>query len=91
LAWHAPAWSLNMSLTEVFDQKETALNEFKTDGFTRLEIYADYHVDLKSGELLFFAKGNNLLDETIRDHTSFLKNYAPEPGRGVRLGVRYTY
>ena len=91
LAWHAPAWSLNMSLTEVFDQKETALNEFKTDGFTRLEIYADYHVDLKSGELLFFFFFNNLLDETIRDHTSFLKNYAPEPGRGVRLGVRYTY
>jgi len=91
LAWHAPAWSLNMSLTKVFDQKETALGEFKTDGYTRLELYADYHVDLKSGELLFFAKGNNLLDETIRDHTSFLKNYAPEPGRGVRLGVRYTY
>ena len=91
LAWHSPSWSLNMSLTKVFDQKETALGEFKTDGYTRLQLYADYHVDLGSGELLLFAKGNNLLDENIRDHTSFLKNYAPEPGRGVRLGVRYTY
>jgi iron complex outermembrane receptor protein len=91
LSWHAPAWSLNLSVTEVFNQKKTAIKEFKTDGYTLLELYADYHVDLRSGELLFFAKGNNLMDDTIRNHTSFLKNFAPEPGRGVRFGIRYTY
>jgi iron complex outermembrane receptor protein len=40
---------------------------------------------------LFYAKGTNLLDEEIRNHTSFLKNFAPEAGRGVRIGIRYTY
>ena len=91
VAWHATAWSVDLKLTEVFDQKDTAIGEFETEGYTALELYADYHIDLSSGELLFFAKGSNLLDEEIRNHTSFLKNFSPEPGRGVRLGVRYTY
>ena len=91
VAWHATAWSLNLKLTEVFDQKDAAVEEFETEGYTALELYADYHIDLSSGELLFFAKGSNLLNEEIRNHTSFLKNFSPEPGRGVRLGVRYTY
>jgi iron complex outermembrane receptor protein len=91
VAWHATAWSVNFNITEVFDQKDTAVGEFETQGYTDFELYADYHVDLSSGELLFFAKGSNLLDEEIRNHTSFLKNFSPEAGRGVRLGVRYTY
>jgi len=90
-AWHATALSIKINLTEVFDQQETAIGEFETDGYTDLALYADYHVDLGRGELLFYAKGSNLLDQEIRNHTSFLKNFAPEPGRGVRFGVRYAY
>lgn len=45
----------------------------------------------KNGNALFFVKGNNLLNETIRNSTSFLKDFAPEPGRGAELGIRLTF
>jgi iron complex outermembrane receptor protein len=90
-AWHANAFSIQLNLTEVSDQKDTAAGEFETQGYADLALYADYHLNLIGGELLFYAKGTNLLDEEIRNHASFLKNFAPEAGRGVRIGVRYTY
>ena len=42
-------------------------------------------------DVLMFAKGNNLLNQTIRNSTSFLRNFAPEPGRGVEVGVRIQF
>ena len=87
-SWHAPAWSAELKLTKVLDQKDTGIEELKTDGYTMLGAYADYHFNLGNSELLIFAKGSNLLDEEVRNHTSFLKNFAPEPGRGLRIGVR---
>lgn len=90
-AWHATALSVKFNLTEVFEQQDTAIGEFETEGYTDLAIYADYHLDLSRGDLLFYAKGSNLLNQEIRNHGSFLKNFAPEPGRGVRFGVRYEY
>jgi len=45
----------------------------------------------KEGQLLVYLKGNNLLNENIRNSTSYLKNYAPEPGRGVQLGLELSY
>ena len=90
-SWHAPAWSADLNITKVMDQKDTGIGELRTDGYTMLDAYADYHFNLGSSELLIFAKGSNLLDEEVRNHTSFLKNFAPEPGRGFRVGVRYTY
>jgi iron complex outermembrane receptor protein len=35
-----------------------------------------------------FMDGTNLLDEEARPHTSFLKDLAPRPGRGIAFGVR---
>ncbi len=91
LAWHSSNWNLELNLTEVFDQNNASVGETETDGYTLLDLYADYHVPVGNGELLFFARGSNLLDEEIRNHASFLKNYAPEPGRGFRIGLRYNY
>ena len=35
-----------------------------------------------------FAKANNLLDEEIHDHASFLKDFAPQGGRSLLIGLR---
>ena len=35
-----------------------------------------------------FVDASNLLDEEARPHTSFLKDLAPLPGRGVAFGAR---
>ena len=46
---------------------------------------------MKSGEWTLFAQARNLLDEAIRHHSSFLKEVAPQPGRSLRVGVRFEF
>jgi iron complex outermembrane receptor protein len=41
--------------------------------------------------MVVYAKGNNLLNENIRNSASFLRNFQPEPGIGAELGVRIKY
>lgn len=38
-----------------------------------------------------FLRGTNLLNEEIRRSTSFVKDFAPAPGRGVVVGVRSAF
>ena len=53
-------------------------------------MYADYHWDVGiDGELKVFIRGENLADKEIRSHSTRLKNYAPEAGRSIRVGLRY--
>ncbi len=84
-------WSFDVGLTHIFSQDEIAFLETKTPDSTRLEVYGDYRWQFKQGsELVLFFRGTNLLDEALRNHTSFLKHYVPEPGRGVKVGLRFT-
>jgi len=43
----------------------------------------------ESGRLELFAVGRNLGDAMVRNSTSFLRNFAPEPGRSVHLGLEW--
>jgi iron complex outermembrane recepter protein len=36
-------------------------------------------------------KGRNLSNEDVREHTSFLKDKLPKPGRSVRLSLRAAF
>ncbi len=38
-----------------------------------------------------FARGTNLANVTARENTSFLKLFAPLPGRGASAGVRMSF
>ena len=38
-----------------------------------------------------YLKGQNLLDEEARDHSSFIKDLAPRVGRNFLAGIRYTF
>ena len=85
-------WSMHAHLTRATDQDDAGALELPTDGYTMLSLYGDYQWRFGSdSELKLFARADNLLDEEIRLHQSLLKNYAPEPGRGVTLGLRFTY
>jgi len=90
--WESERWSTGMTLSHVFEQDDTAPLELSTIGYTLVSAYADYHWALASGaELTLFAKGDNLLNEEVRNHVSILNSVAPEAGRGVRLGLRLSY
>jgi len=54
-----------------------------------LNLGAQFHLTtLETAEIMLFANAKNLLDENVRNSTSYLRNFAPEPGRGAELGIR---
>lgn len=84
-------WSGKIRTTFVARQDRITDDESVSDGYTRLDVYADYHFDLAQGEVLLFVKGSNLLNEEIRNHTAFVKDLAPQAGRGAEIGIRLSF
>lgn len=75
-------------------ERQTNPGDFETptDGYLLLNFGAQCKVNAyKDAELMLFAKGNNLLNENIRNSTSYLRNFAPEAGRGAEVGFRISY
>ncbi|ORU91569.1 MAG: hypothetical protein A6F70_00370 [Cycloclasticus sp. symbiont of Bathymodiolus heckerae] len=85
-------FAAGMRLTRAENQTQIGDNETSTKGYLLLDANINYNYALsKNSNALFFVKANNLLNETIRNSTSFLKDHAPEPGRGVELGIKITF
>ena len=91
LVSHADDWTIKLRSTYVGSQDKISVNELSTDSYNRVDVFADYHVHYGRGDLLLFAKAKNLTNEDIRNHTSFLKSFAPDAGRSIELGLRYTF
>ncbi len=90
--WTSAHWTTEMEITRVFQQDRAANLELATAGYTMVNLYADYHWYMSNeAELTLFARIDNLLDQEVRNHVSFLKNVAPESGRGIRAGVRLQF
>lgn len=76
-----------LDVLRAFSQNRTAVNELATDGYTDVSALVSYKLPIKLNVELF-AKANNLLNQEIRDHASFLKDIAPAGERSVLIGVR---
>lgn len=80
-------FSSKIDILHGFRQNRVAINELPTDGYTLMNATFSYR--LKTAfNLEAFAKARNLLDEDIRDHSSFLKDIAPMGGRSLLIGLR---
>jgi len=84
-------WQTKLRWTEMQNQSDTGTGETRTNGYSLLNFYADYHLPFTAAETLFFFKANNLLDEEVRHHTSLLKDMAPAPGRAFEIGLRVEF
>ena len=62
--------------------------ELPTDGYFLLNASIGYDLDIGDLATTVYLKGVNLTNEEARQSTSFLKDIAPMPGRGVVLGLR---
>lgn len=91
LAYEQDAVSADLRATRYMKQEKTAELETATDGYTLLDASVSYRFDIGSSQLTAYLKGQNLTDELVRVHTSFLKDLAPLPGRSVALGVRGSF
>jgi iron complex outermembrane receptor protein len=76
-----------LDILHAFKQDRSAANELNSDGYTNLSAIVSYKLPTQLN-LEVFAKANNLLDQEIREHASFLKDIAPQAGRSLLLGLR---
>ncbi|MBK8816115.1 MAG: TonB-dependent receptor [Methylococcaceae bacterium] len=92
LAYEKNDWSANARLTRAEAQTNPGDNETATDSYLLLNVGGQYKLtDFYGTDVLLFAKGKNLLNENIRNSTSYLRNFAPEPGRSAEIGIRLSY
>ena len=60
-----------------------------TDGYRMLDTRLTKTFNLNNNELIVSIYGNNLLDEVARNHSSFVKNEVPLPGKNFGIKFRF--
>ena len=80
-----------LELIRVQRQDDIAAYESKTSGHNLLGAGLSYCGRLDATDYLVYLKGDNLLDEKVRQHTSFIKDDVLQPGRNLTLGVRLAF
>lgn len=76
-----------LDILKAFAQNRTADNELKTDGYTNVSALVSYKLPTKLNVELF-AKANNLFNQEIREHASFLKDISVQGQRSILFGLR---
>ena len=86
------AWYTDVGATHVFEQNRVASYESSSPAYTRVDASVRYRMTFPNNRSAeFYVLGRNLTNRDIRVHTSFLKDFAPMPGRSLFLGVTTTY
>ncbi len=84
-------WSGSAEYYHVFNQDKFATYETETKGYNMVNLGLAYKYPLsKNQEAKVFFNANNLLDQQVYEHTSFLANI-PQIGRNFTVGVNYTF
>ena len=91
LHWSLDGWRARIGAVRVADQDDVATLETPTEGYTRVDAGLAYHWDVGRAGWETFFEGRNLTDQDARVHTSYLKDFAPLPGRNLAVGVRITF
>ncbi len=91
LHYHGHDWRAAVEWRFVDDQHDVAELEAPTDGYTMLNAHVGRRFVLKNQILDMLLRGRNLTDEEARVHTSFLKTFAPLPGRDITLSARFWF
>ncbi len=81
-------WRLRAELDYAAKQTDIALNALPTDGYSLVNLQASYKINDK---ITVRGSVNNIFDDDARQHTSFLKDVVPLPGRNFKasLGVKF--
>jgi iron complex outermembrane receptor protein len=77
--------SFRPELLMVRDQNKIFPTETRTAGYTVINLLASYTIAQQHVAHIFSVNAFNLGDRLYRNHLSFIKEFAPEIGRGVRF------
>jgi iron complex outermembrane receptor protein len=92
LSYEKNNFSTNARLTRGEAQTNAGANETSSPSYLLLNLGTQYHIaSIGDADIMLFANAKNLLNENIRNSTSYLRNFAPEAGRSAELGIRVSY
>ena len=81
-----------LNLKDVEKQNDFGEGESATDGYQMLDTRVTKTIDLSGSSVLKISLfGNNLLDDVARNHSSFVKNEVPLPGRNYGVKFNLTF
>jgi iron complex outermembrane recepter protein len=82
-------WQLGTTVTRASAQNRVAPLETPTEGYTRVDLNAQWQAKLSEQQVLaVYLQLKNATDEQIRVHSSVLKDSVPQPGRTAVAGLR---
>jgi iron complex outermembrane receptor protein len=85
-------FSAKLLVKDVERQTDVAMGETVTEGFTLVNADASWSYGFNdSTRLTLTAFARNLTDEVSRNHTSFVKDQVPLPGRNIGVRVRLAF
>ena len=91
LSYQYKKFNAGINFTNIFTQKDNAKLETDTDGYSVLNMNANYNLLSGEQDLKIFLKMTNILDEDGRLHTSFIKDRAPIMGRSLMVGFQVDF
>ena len=84
--------SIGLNFTDVEKQNDIGANEITTSGYQMFNANLTKSINLRNeGELTLTFFGNNLLNESARNHSSFVKSQVPLPGRNYGLKFNFKF
>ncbi|MEO7200524.1 MAG: TonB-dependent receptor [Dokdonella sp.] len=84
------AWSGELELYRVASQDHIADYETRSPSYRMLNLGLSYQLD-EDGKRSVFVRANNLLNEQVWNHSSFLASVIPLPGRNVSAGFKLAF
>lgn len=84
-------WSGLAEYYHVFNQNKITSDEQETDGYNMLNLGVSYAGQYaKNNDYRVYFKANNLLDQQVYSHASFLSNI-PQVGRNFSVGLEFGF
>ena len=81
-----------LNLKDVEKQNDFGEGESATSGYQMLDTRLTKTIDLSAGSVLRLSLfGNNMLNEVARNHSSFVKNEVPLPGKNYGMKFNLTF
>ena len=83
----------SVNYQRVEKQDDTASFELETAAYNDLSAYLGVNLS-KPGDnssITVFMQGRNLTNDEQRNHSSFIKDFAPNRGRTIEFGARYAF
>jgi len=83
--------SLRAEVDYAAKQNKTAVEELVTEDYALVNLFAKWKAPMDAQDVTLSLSVHNVLDDDARQHTSFLKDVVPLPGRNVRFSMSSTF